>query len=146
MAIWKRDISLESLNRLSKNTLISNLGICYTTFDESSLTATMPVDSRTVQPYRLLHGGASVVLAETLGSVAANLTITDDKVCVGLEVNANHIRGVKAIDSEPSRFVTGVTKAIHIGKTTQIWAIEIFNERQQLVCTSRLTVAVVKKP
>jgi uncharacterized protein (TIGR00369 family) len=148
MSIWKRAINLESLNRLSENTLISNLGICYTRFDENSLTATMPVDSRTVQPYRLLHGGASVVLAETLGSVAANLAVTEDKICVGLEVNANHTRGVKAIESiesEPSRFVTGVTKAIHIGKTTQIWAIEIFNERHQLVCTSRLTVAVIKK-
>jgi len=99
----------------------------------------MPVDQRTVQPFGLLHGGASVVLAETLGSLAANLAVPQDKVCVGLEVNANHLRSVK------SGIVTGTATALHIGYTTQIWSIEIKNVRDQLVCISRLTIAVINK-
>ncbi|MDN2662581.1 hotdog fold thioesterase [Psychromonas sp. 14N.309.X.WAT.B.A12] len=138
--IWKKNTDLCRLNALSDNTIIALLGIEYTAIGDNFLQASMPVDSRTHQPHGLLHGGASVVLAETIGSVAANLVVGDDKVCVGLEVNANHIRSVK------KGVVTGTATAVHIGYSTQVWQIEICNERQQLVCTSRLTVAVIDKP
>lgn len=137
--IWKKNTDLARLNALSENTLIAHLGIVYTQVGDDFLQATMPVDSRTKQPHGLLHGGASVALAETLGSVAANLAVTEDKVCVGLEINASHLRSVK------SGLVTGVVKAVRIGLTAQVWQIEISNERQQLVCTSRLTVAVIDR-
>lgn len=140
MSIWKKNPELSRLNALSKDTIIELLGIEYTELGDDFLQGTMPVDSRTHQPYGLLHGGASVVLAETLGSVAANLAVGDDKVCVGLEVNANHIRSIK------KGTVTGKASAVHIGYSTQIWQIDIRNERQQLICTSRLTVAVIDKP
>jgi len=139
-SIWKKSTNLSRLNALSENTIIALLGIEYTAIGDNFLQATMPVDHRTQQPYGVLHGGASVVLAETIGSVAANLAVEDDKVCVGLEVNANHIRSVK------KGVVTGTATAVHIGYSTQVWQIEICNERQQLVCTSRLTVAVIDKP
>ncbi|MDA7746271.1 hotdog fold thioesterase [Psychromonas sp.] len=140
MSIWKKNTDLARLNALSKDTIIALLGIEYIKVGDNYMQATMPVDARTHQPHGLLHGGASVVLAETLGSVAANMVVSDDKVCVGLEVNANHIRSIK------KGVVTGTATAVHIGYTTQIWQIEICNERQQLVCTSRLTVAVIDKP
>jgi uncharacterized protein (TIGR00369 family) len=140
MSIWKKDTDLTRLNAINKETLIAWLGIEYTHIGDNFLQGTMPVDSRTHQPHGLLHGGASVVLAETLGSVAANIAVGDDKVCVGLEVNANHVRSIK------KGTVTGTATAVHIGYSTQIWQIEICNERQQLICTSRLTVAVIDKP
>jgi len=139
-SIWKKSTNLSRLNALSENTIIALLGIEYTAIGDNFLQATMPVDNRTQQPYGVLHGGASVVLAETIGSVAANLVVEDDKICVGLEVNANHIRSIK------KGVVTGTATAVHIGYSTQVWQIEICNERQQLVCTSRLTVAVIDKP
>lgn len=138
MSIWKKPISLESLNATSKNTLVEHLGIEYTAFDDNSLTGTMPVDARTHQPLGMLHGGASVVLAETLGSVAANMAVEENKYCVGLDINANHIRAMR------SGFVTGTAKAVHMGATTQVWQIEITDERGRLVCTSRLTMAVLQ--
>lgn len=138
MSIWKKPISLESLNATSKNTLVEHLGIEYTAFDDNSLTGTMPVDARTHQPLGMLHGGASVVLAETLGSVAANMAVEENKYCVGLDINANHIRAMR------SGFVTGTAKAVHMGATTQVWQIEIADERGRLVCTSRLTMAVLQ--
>ena len=137
--IWKKNRDLARLNALSENTLIAHLGIVYTQVGDDFLQATMPVDSRTKQPHGLLHGGASVALAETLGSVAANLAVTEDKVCVGLEINASHLRSVT------SGLVTGVVKAVRIGLTAQVWQIDISNDRQQLVCTSRLTVAVIDR-
>ena len=140
MSIWKKDTDLKRLNAISADTLIAWIGIEYTQIGDNFLKGTMPVDSRTHQPHGLLHGGASVVLAETLGSVAANLAVPDDKVCVGLEVNANHIRSIK------KGTVTGTATAVHIGYSTQIWQIQICNERKQLICTSRLTVAVIDKP
>lgn len=140
MSIWKKCAELSRLNAMSKDTIIALVGIEYTQVGDNFIQATMPVDARTHQPHGLLHGGASVVLAETLGSVAANLAVADDKVCVGLEVNANHVRSIK------KGTVTGTATAVHIGYSTQIWQIEICNERQQLVCTSRLTVAVIDKP
>ena len=140
MSIWKKSTEISRLNTISENTIIELLGIKYTKVGDDFIQGTMPVDQRTHQPHGLLHGGASVVLAETLGSVAANLAVADDKVCVGLEVNANHIRSIK------KGTVTGTATAVHIGYSTQVWQIEICNERQQLVCTSRLTVAVIDKP
>lgn len=140
MSIWKKDTSIARLNKLSENTIIELLGIEYTQVGEDFIEASMPVDKRTHQPHGLLHGGASVVLAETLGSVAANLVVPADRVCVGLEVNANHIRSMK------KGKVIGRATALHIGYSTQVWQIEICNEREQLVCSSRLTVAVIDKP
>ncbi|PSU21425.1 esterase [Photobacterium phosphoreum] len=138
MAIWQQPFTLTLFNQTSKNTLVEHLGIEYVAFDDSSLSATMPVDCRTHQPLGMLHGGASVVLAETLGSLAANFAVTDDYYCVGLDINANHIRAVRR------GFVTGKATPLHLGATTQVWQIEIRDERQRLVCTSRLTMAVLK--
>ena len=119
--------------------MASHLGIVFTELGPNFLKGTMPVDHRTKQPMGLLHGGASVVLAETLGSVAANLVV-DPLVfaCVGLDVNANHIRSVK------QGLVTGTAKPLHIGSTTQVWGIEITDELSRIVCISRLTMAVLK--
>lgn len=138
MTIWQRPFTLALFNQTSKNTLVEHLGIEYVAVDDSSLSATMPVDSRTHQPLGMLHGGASVVLAETLGSLAANFAVSREYYCVGLDINANHIRAVR------SGFVTGKATPLHIGATTQVWQIEIHDERQRLVCTSRLTMAVLK--
>ena len=137
MAIWKKNFTLESLNQTSVNTLVEHLGIEYDSFDDSSLTAVMPVDARTHQPLGMLHGGASVVLAETLGSIAANMCVDEGKYCVGLDINANHLRAMR------SGVVRGKATPIHIGATTQVWQIEIADERDRLVCTSRLTMAVM---
>ena len=140
MSIWKKEIDLKRLNAMSKDTIIALLGIEYTHIGGDFIQGNMPVDSRTHQPHGLLHGGASVVFSETLGSVAANLAAPEGKVCVGLEVNANHIRSIK------KGIVIGTATAVHIGHSTQVWQIEICNEREQLICTSRLTVAVIDKP
>lgn len=135
---FRAPVSLDELNRLSRGTLIDHLGIVFTGAGEDWLQATMPVDERTRQPYGLLHGGASVVLAETLGSSAGNLCVdTASQVCVGLEINANHLRAVR------SGMVTGTTRALHVGRTTQVWEIRIENEAGKPVCISRLTLAVV---
>ena len=140
MGIFNEGITLQSINGLAKNTLAENLGIEFTAIGEDYLEATMPVDRRTHQPFGLLHGGASVALAETMGSVAAAYCIDHAKqFCVGLEINANHIRGVK------NGFVKGVTKPIHIGKKTQVWEIRITDEQQDLICISRITIAVLDK-
>ncbi|MCL9783223.1 hotdog fold thioesterase [Vibrio sp. S4M6] len=139
MAIWKRDMSLEVLNHTSKDTLVEHLNIKYTSFDDFSISATMPVCSFTHQPLGMLHGGASVVLAETLGSIAANFCVEEGSYCVGLDINANHIRSMRR------GVVTGVAEPLHLGVTTQVWQIQIKDERERLVCTSRLTVAVKRK-
>jgi uncharacterized protein (TIGR00369 family) len=140
MAIWKKNSNLDRLKALSEDTLIAHLGIEYTQIGDDFIQATMPVDGRTRQPHGLLHGGASVVLAETLGSVAANLAAPQGKACVGLEINASHLRAVK------KGVVTGTAKAVRIGRTVQVWQIDICNERQQLICTSRITVSVIDTP
>lgn len=134
-------ISLEELNRNTSQTIIEVLGIRFTHIDEGALTAEMPVDHRTHQPFGLLHGGASAVLAETIGSVGAMLCVDQSKFyCVGLEINANHISGIK------SGIVVGVGRPIHCGKTTQVWDIEIkAKETGRLVCVSRLTLAVLSR-
>jgi 1,4-dihydroxy-2-naphthoyl-CoA hydrolase len=140
MSIFKEGITLEVLNRQSKNTMVEHIGIEFTAIGPDFLEAKMPVDKRTHQPFGLLHGGASVALAETLGSMAAHCCVDIEKqFCVGLDINANHVRGVK------SGFVKGVTKALHIGKKTQVWEIRITNENDDLVCISRITMAVLDK-
>ncbi|MGF1717997.1 hotdog fold thioesterase [Photobacterium chitinilyticum] len=138
MSIWKKKFTLDSLNLSSVNTLVEHLGIEYCDFDDNSLSAVMPVDARTHQPLGMLHGGASVVLAETLGSLAANMCVDETKYCVGLDINANHVRAVR------SGIVRGTATPVHLGTTTQVWQIEITEERGRLVCTSRLTMAVMK--
>jgi uncharacterized protein (TIGR00369 family) len=136
MAIWKTQTTLDQLKEKSVNTMMEHLGIEYLEIGDDYLKARMPVDNRTKQPFGLLHGGASVALAETLGSIAAGLCINKEKKgIVGLEINANHIRPVT------DGWVIGVTKPLHIGNTTQIWEIKIYNEQDKLVCVSRLTVA-----
>jgi 1,4-dihydroxy-2-naphthoyl-CoA hydrolase len=140
MGIFKEATTVEALNAWSKNTLTEHLGIAFVTIGEDFLEARMPVDARTHQPMGLLHGGASVALAETMGSVAATLCVDRSKqYCVGLEINANHLKGVR------DGFVTGITKPIHIGKKTQVWEIRISNELKELVCVSRITMAVLDK-
>ncbi|BDU19841.1 hotdog fold thioesterase [Dyella sp. GSA-30] len=138
MAIWKQDTDLARINGWAANTMLETLGIQVTEIGEDWLRGTMPVDHRTHQPYGLLHGGASVALAETLGSTAAMLTLDPSKeLTVGLDINANHIRGVR------SGTVTGTAKALHLGRSTQVWEIRIENETGQLVCMSRITMAVI---
>jgi 1,4-dihydroxy-2-naphthoyl-CoA hydrolase len=140
MGIFRKDITLDALNKLSKNTMAEQIGIEFTAIGDDSMEARMPVDARTHQPFGLLHGGASVALAETLGSVAAHCCVDPAKqFCVGLDINANHLRGVK------EGFVTGITKPIHIGKKTQVWEIRILNQKDELVCISRITMAVLDK-
>ena len=135
--IWKRHLTLDELNATSQNTLVAHLGVVYTRLGDDVLEAEMPVDSRTHQPFGLLHGGASVVLAETLGSVAGYLCTEGEQKVVGLEVNANHIRSVRC------GRVRGVCRALHAGGRHQVWQIDIFDEQERLCCSSRLTTAVV---
>jgi len=140
-SIWfKKDLSLTNFTNFGKTTMSEYIGISFSELGNDYLKATMPVDHRTNQPYGLLHGGASCVLAETLGSIASAMVIDQDKfICVGLEINANHIRSAR------SGIVTGITKPIHIGASTHVWDIKIYDEREKLVCVSRLTVAILKK-
>ncbi len=136
--VFREAVSLEQLNTLSRNTAIESLGIVFSGAGEDWLQATMPMDERTRQPYGILHGGASVVLAETLGSSAGNLCVdTAKQICVGLEINANHVRAVR------SGTVTGTARALHVGRSTQLWEIRIEDEQGRRVCISRLTLAVV---
>ncbi len=138
--IWFKPVDITQASQGSKNTLLETLDIQITEIGDDFLKGTMPVDHRTVQPYGILHGGASVSLAESLGSVAAYLTVDPEiYVTVGQEVNANHIRPAT------SGRVTGIAKPVHIGRTSQVWSIEITNEAGKLVCISRLTMAVVEK-
>ncbi|TXE05574.1 hotdog fold thioesterase [Algoriphagus aquimarinus] len=138
--VFSQKPSLDQINQNGNNTMTAHLGIVFTEIGDNHLIATMPVDERTKQPMGLLHGGANVVLAETLGSVASSLTIDLNKqICVGLEINANHLKGVK------SGLVTGTTSPIHIGKSTQVWEIKITNEQGQLCCISRITMAILDK-
>ena len=140
MTVFKSELSLEKLNAMSPRTMVEHLGIKFTAFGDDFIEATMPVDHRTHQPLGLLHGGASVALAETLGSVAATLCVDLTKqYCVGLDINANHIKSVR------EGLVTGRTKPIHIGKRTHVWEITISNENKELVCISRITLAVIDK-
>ena len=139
MAIWFNPaIKAEDLQNFSANTMGHLIGIEFIEIGDNYLKARMPVDHRTRQPYGLLHGGASAALAETLGSVASVLVIDQSKfICVGLEINANHLRGVR------EGYVIGTATPLHIGKTTHVWDIKIHDEKEQLICVSRHTVAVL---
>ena len=140
MAIWHGEPTLALIERLNAATLDEHLGIVFTAIGDDWLSATMPVDRRTVQPGRLLHGGASVVLSESLGSIAAALTVDLAKFRIaGLEINANHLRGVR----EHQGPVTGTVRPMHRGRRTQVWQTEVRDPAARLVCVSRLTVAVV---
>lgn len=139
--IWKSELDIQQLNEFGKNTLIEHLGIEITGYGDDYLEARMPVDNRTVQPMRLLHGGASVALAESLGSFASVLCLDDPntQTAVGVEINANHLRSVT------KGWVTGKVSPLKIGRSMHVWQIEIFREDGKLVCVSRLTIAVVKR-
>ncbi len=138
--MFRQDVTLDELNALSQGTLMEPLGIRFTELGADYLRGTMPVDARTRQPYGLLHGGASVALAETLGSSAGGLCVGPDQGVVGIEINANHLRGVR------EGLVVGTARPIHVGRSTQVWEIKIEDERGRPVCVSRLTLAVIDKP
>ncbi len=141
MSIWRHTPSLEQLNAAAAGTMIGALGIVFTEVGADFIRAEMPVDERTRQPFGLLHGGASVTLAETLGSMGASLCVDADRfACVGQEINANHLRSAK------SGRVIGTARPVHIGGRSHVWGIEIVNEAGALVCISRLTMAVIERP
>jgi 1,4-dihydroxy-2-naphthoyl-CoA hydrolase len=141
MSIWFAPPDLAELNRIHEGTAVSALGIRITAAGEDSLSGTMTVDARTKQPWGLLHGGASVLLAETLGSAASMCCVDQTKwLCVGIEINANHVRGVR------DGVVTGVARPIHLGRTSHIWGVEIRTADDRLVCIARLTASVIANP
>lgn len=138
MGIWFGTPTVEEGNRMMRGLLADHLGIRFTEFGEDFLRGTMPVEPRTHQPMGYLHGGASVVLAESLGSVAANCVVDARRFrCLGQEINANHLRPVT------DGLVTGTARPIHLGSRSQVWGIEILDARERLVCISRLTIAIV---
>ena len=140
MSIWRSLRTIEELNDNREGTLIANLGILFTEIGADFVRGTMPVDARTVQPYGLLHGGASVALAETLGSMGASMCVDAAEFqVVGQEINANHVRAARG------GLVTGTARAVHLGGRTHVWTIDIVNEAQKLVCISRITMAVIKR-
>ncbi|MEP7043882.1 MAG: hotdog fold thioesterase [Dokdonella sp.] len=140
MSLWKSSTDLDRINNWNRNTLVEHLGMRVTEIGDDFVRGTMPVDARTQQPFGLLHGGASVALAETLGSLAGNLCIDPQgEMAVGLDINANHVRGIT------SGVVTGTARPLHLGRTTQVWEIRIEDERARLICISRLTLAVVPR-
>lgn len=141
MSIWfDSKITLDVINRRGENSMVDFLGIVFTKIGDDFLVATMPASPRTRQPLGIIHGGASVVLAETVASTAANMVVDFEKYyCVGLEINANHVRSVR------EGFVQALTRPIHLGRTTQIWSIELTNEAGQITCVSRMTAYVVSK-
>jgi 1,4-dihydroxy-2-naphthoyl-CoA hydrolase len=139
VSIWRSLQTLEDLNGAADGTMVRHLGIIFSEIGADFIRATMPVDGRTRQPYGLLHGGASVALAETLGSTGAVMCVDKAEfVCVGQEINANHVRSARR------GLVTGTARPVHLGGRSHVWAIEIVNDAQDLVCISRLTIAVVK--
>ena len=140
MSIWFKPVDIAAVNQFSSNTLVSHIGIQITAAGDDYLEGTMPVDERTFQPARLLHGGASCVLAETLGSIAANLCIdSSESMAVGQHIEATHIK------SATKGHVRGKAKALHVGKSSQTWRIEIYNDDNKLICDSKIIMAIVKK-
>ncbi len=139
MKIWLRDINFDLLIERSKDTMVDILDIKFTDIGDDYLKAQMPVDNRTKQPMGIMHGGASCVLAETVGSTAANFCVDETRYCVGLDINVNHIRAMR------SGFVVGTAKPYHLGRSTQVWGIEMTDEEGKLVSVSRLTMAVMIK-
>ena len=140
--LWKHPATLEGINAMSENSMAAELGIVFTEIGEDYVAATMPVNAKTVQPFRILHGGANVVLAETLGSIASTLCIDDPSThtAVGLEINANHLKSVRE-----GGMVTGVCRPVRVGRQIHVWQIEIRDQNGDLSCISRLTVAIVNR-
>ncbi|MCH5718441.1 hotdog fold thioesterase [Niabella hibiscisoli] len=138
--IWTKEYDLARLNEITNDNMNTHLGIRFTAITENSLEATMPVSDKTRQPYGILHGGASVVLAETVGSYASSLVVDREKfMVVGMEINANHLRPVL------SGYARAVCSPLHLGKSSHVWDIKLYNDSQQLICISRLTVAVIER-
>ena len=137
MRIWTKPISVESITVLSAGCAVSHLGMEFLEVGDDFIRGRVPVDERTRQPYGLLHGGVSVALAETLGSVAAGHVVAEGHTVVGLDINANHLKSAR------SGWVTGIARPVHIGRSTQVWHIEMHNDAGELTCVSRLTVAVL---
>jgi 1,4-dihydroxy-2-naphthoyl-CoA hydrolase len=137
MRIWKRPVTIEGLTAIHKDTAVERLGIEFLEVGDDFIRARVPVDGRTKQPYGLLHGGVSVVLAETLGSCGAASCVPEGYRAVGLDINANHLRGAT------HGWVTGVTRPVHIGRTTQVWQIDLTNDSGEATCVSRITMAVL---
>ena len=136
-AIWKQPVSVASLTDIHVNTAVAHLGIEFIEVGDDFISARAPVDTRTRQPYGILHGGISVVLAETLGSCGSAFASPAGYRAVGLDINANHIRSVT------DGWVTGVARPIHVGRTTHVWQIEMTNAAGQLTCVSRITMAIL---
>jgi len=139
MTIWKRPISLEEVTKVRIKTMVDTLGIEFLEVGNDFLKARMPVDHRTIQPYGIMHGGASCALAETLASVAANYCVEPEKVCVGLEINTNHIRQIR------DGWVYGTATPLHLGRSTQVWDVKIVNESGDLISVTRITLAVIQR-
>jgi 1,4-dihydroxy-2-naphthoyl-CoA hydrolase len=139
-AIWQRTVDLDEVSALSKDSAIGHLGIELTELGDDYLRGRMPVDRRTVQPFGILHGGASVLLAETLVSAAATFVAEPGKACVGMEINANHLRPVT------SGWVTGTARSISLGRRSHVWEVRIVDDNDKLVCISRCTMAVIEQP
>ena len=140
MAIWKQSVDLDRINGWNAGSMVEHLGMRVTEVGDDWVRGTMPVDARTCQPFGLLHGGASVALAESLGSLGANLVLeVDSEMAVGLDINANHVRGAR------NGYVFGTVRPVHIGGSTHIWQIQIHDEKERLVCISRLTVAILER-
>ena len=137
MSIWKKPVTVELLTAMSADTATAHLGIEFLEVGDDFITARVPVDTRTRQPYGLLHGGVSVVLAETLGSCGAAYACPEGYKAVGLDINANHVRGTT------SGWVTGTARPVHMGRITHVWAIELRNEAGELTCVSRITMAIL---
>jgi 1,4-dihydroxy-2-naphthoyl-CoA hydrolase len=137
MSIWKKPISIEHLAKMHIGTAVEHLGVEFLEVGDDFITARVPVETSTRQPYGLLHGGVSVVLAETLGSCGAAYATPEGYRAVGLDINANHIKGAT------SGWVTGITRPIHIGRTTHVWHIDLTNDAGELTCVSRITMAVL---
>ena len=135
--IWQKNFTLDNLNQLCSNSAVSHLGIKISAFGEDWIEATMPVDHRTMQPFGILHGGVSVALAETIGSLAGSLCLEEGKTAVGLDINANHLRPVR------SGQVTARATPINLGRNIQVWQIDIRTEENKLCCVSRLTLSVI---
>lgn len=140
MSIWKTPITIEAITEVRKSTMVSLLGIEFTEIGDDYLKGKMPVDQRTYQPMGIMHGGASCALAETLGSIAGcHCVDMEKKVCVGLSINTNHLSMAK------DGYVYGTARPIHLGRTTQVWEIDIVNEKGKLVSINRLTLAVIDR-
>ena len=138
MPIWKKEISIEELTRTHLDTAVQTLGVEFLEIGDDFIRARVPVDKRTRQPFGILHGGVSVVLAETLGSCGAHYSAPEGERCVGLDINANHIKATT------SGWVTGTARPVHRGRSTQVWQIDLTNDAGELTCVSRITMAVLR--